>query len=406
MNKLSGLFFVLVLVGMVSCKKEFDAPPGREIPAGSVITIADLKALYTGSPVHFSNDETVYANVTADEVSGNLYKNVYIQDATGAINVRLMSSGGLYVGDSIRINLEGTVLSVYNGMYQIDSVDVDNNIVKQATGKFITPEVVSLDMIDASYQSKLVKIENVQFLAADTSATWADAVGQSSQNRNLADCIGNLLLVRTSGYANFAGTSVPNGNGSIIAIVGQYNTDMQLYVRNLGDVSMNGTRCAEPFLDKDFEDLSIGSGGWTQQLVSGGISWTASSFGADNFAKITNYNSGTATNTACESWLISPSVNLSAATQPILTFRTACNYTGANIQVYVSTNYDGISTPASATWTLLSPALSAGAWAWVSSGSIDLSAYLSSSVHIGFKYTGTNADGKTWEVDDVLIEEF
>lgn len=403
MKNPAALILVLLLAGLSSCKKEFDAPPGREIPAGSVISIADLRALYTGTPVHFSNDETVYANVSADEISGNLYKNVYIQDATGAINMRLMTSGGLYAGDSLRINLEGTVLSMYNGMLQLDSVDVDNNVVKQATGKYVIPEVVSLDMIDASYQAKLVRIENVQFVSSDTTSTWADAVAQTSQNRTLADCAGNLMLVRTSGYANFAGSPIPNGNGSIIAIVGQFNTDFQLYVRNLSDVSMNGVRCAEPYLDKDFEDLSIGSGGWTQQLVSGGISWTTATFGADNFGKISNFN-GT-NNIACESWLISPAVDLSSATQPILTFRTACNYTGANLQVYVSTDYDGISAPNTATWVLLSPVLSSGSWVFTNSGNIDLSAYLTTNVRIGFKYTGSNSDGKTWELDDVLIDE-
>jgi hypothetical protein len=178
---------------------------------------------------------------------------------------------------------------------------------------------------------------------------------------------------------------------------------MQLYVRNLNDVSMNaGTRCAEPYLDKDFEDLSISSGGWSQQLVFGGISWSADSFGADRFAKVTNYSGS---NVACESWLISPPVNLSGATNPVLTFRTACNYTGANIEVYVMTNYDGISSPATATLTQLTPALSGGSWAWVNSGALNLSAFLQSNVYIGFKYTGTNSNGKTWEVDDILIEE-
>jgi len=141
---------------------------------------ADLRAMYAGSPIHFQSDQTVFAVVTADEVSGNLYKNVYIQDNTGAINIRLRSSGGLYVGDSIRLNLTGTVLSSYNGMMQIDSVDADNNIVKQATGRFIQPEVVTLNMINASYQAKLVRINNVQFVSSDTSLTFANAVAQTS----------------------------------------------------------------------------------------------------------------------------------------------------------------------------------------------------------------------------------
>ena len=90
----------LFLALAMGCKKEFDTPPVRSLPAGSVVTIAQLKAMYQGTPVHFSDTagavNTLYAVVTADEQNGNLYKNLFIQDHTGAMAIRLLSSGGLY----------------------------------------------------------------------------------------------------------------------------------------------------------------------------------------------------------------------------------------------------------------------------------------------------------------------
>ncbi len=50
---------------------------------------------------------STYGVVVGDESSGNIYKNSYVQDSTGAINLRLINPGGLYVGDSIRIYLKG-----------------------------------------------------------------------------------------------------------------------------------------------------------------------------------------------------------------------------------------------------------------------------------------------------------
>ncbi|MCB0814009.1 MAG: hypothetical protein KDB87_12735, partial [Flavobacteriales bacterium] len=87
---------------LAACKKDWDSPPARTIPVGSVLTVAELRALYQGTPVRFTEDKSVYAVVTADESNGNLYKEVYVQDHTAAINLRLPFSGGLYVGDSIR----------------------------------------------------------------------------------------------------------------------------------------------------------------------------------------------------------------------------------------------------------------------------------------------------------------
>ena len=125
------IFMMLALVMLgVGCKKEYDSPPLRTLPVGSVITIAQLKAMYTNAPVHFDTAVSVYAVVTSDENDGNFYKNISVQDQTGGITLRLLNSGGLYVGDSVRLYLPGTVLSPYNNLMQLDSVDVDNNVVK------------------------------------------------------------------------------------------------------------------------------------------------------------------------------------------------------------------------------------------------------------------------------------
>ncbi|MFT3884120.1 MAG: DUF5689 domain-containing protein [Flavobacteriales bacterium] len=133
---------------LAGCKKEFDSPPVRTLPVGNVITLKQLRALFQGTPVHFSDTagavSSVYAVVTADEQDGNLYKNVYVQDDSAGIILRLLSSGGLYRGDRIRIHLPGCVLSSYQNMLQLDSVNVDNNVVKQATGVDVAPLEVQI----------------------------------------------------------------------------------------------------------------------------------------------------------------------------------------------------------------------------------------------------------------------
>ena len=142
MKKIISLISVIAISMVVSCKKEYDSPPKKEIPVGMVITIDSLRNMFQGSSIHFNEDYSIYGVITADETSGNLYKNVFMQDATGAINLRLLTSGGVYQGDSIRLYLRNCVLSKYNGMIQIDSVNTDNNIIKQATGKVVVPQTV------------------------------------------------------------------------------------------------------------------------------------------------------------------------------------------------------------------------------------------------------------------------
>jgi hypothetical protein len=191
-----------------------------------------------------------------------------------------------------------------------------------------------------------------------------------------------------------------------VAVVDQYGTDMQLKIRDLGEVQLNGTRCGGagiPVIIKNFEDLSVTSGGWTQQYPTGTVPWTASTFGTDNFAKINNYIGGS--NQACESWYISPTIDLSSFPNAVLTFRTAANFTGDDLEVLVSTNYDGSSAPSTATWTTLSPALSPGTYTWTASGALPLAGLTGANFHVGFKYTGTSSDGKVYELDDIIISE-
>ncbi len=111
----------------------------------------------------------MYVTVTADETDGNFYKNIYAQDSTGGICLRLLSSGGLYIGDRIRIYLPGTVLSPYNGLMQLDSVNVDNNTVKQATLVPVAPLVLTIHQLTTAgldtIQSMLVRLNDVEFAA-------------------------------------------------------------------------------------------------------------------------------------------------------------------------------------------------------------------------------------------------
>ncbi len=411
--KLNKLYlFALLSVFVFSCTRDYDEPPIKEIASGQVVTIADLQARHAnnnGQAIKFSGDTTLFAVVTMDESTGNLYKNVYIQDGTGGINVRLVSTGGLYEGDSIRINLNGVILDDFDGVLQLDSVDVDENIVKQATGVTVAPQVVTLPQVSTSLVNTLVKIENVEFEYTEWGNTYADAANLQSENRILVDCNGNQLIVRTSGYANFADDLLPTGNGSIIGVVGKFGSDMQLYVRRPSEVALTASTCQPTFYEvNDFSGATITAGGWQVFTpVGSGFQWSTSDQGSSgNFYAVASGYNGSNNNT--EQWLVSPAVDLSASSFPIVNFRNAYNYSGPALEFLVSTDWDGVSDPSTqGTWTDLSSnaTWSTGGFSWANSGDIDLSAYKQSGVYFAFRYTSTTSGGSTWEVDDFTVTE-
>ena len=125
---------------------------------------------------------------------------------------------------------------------------------------------------------------------------------------------------------------------------------------------------------------------------------------ASAFTNNTSYQS--------DSWLISPSIDMSDYNSAVFTFDHAANKLSSGSPsdfyfVMVSTDYDPTS-PDDAHWTKLEvPNYPVGTnWTFVSSGEIDMSAYLGyDNVHVAFKYTSESGNSGSWEIKNVLIKE-
>ena len=140
--------------------------------------------------------------------------------------------------------------------------------------------------------------------------------------------------------------------------------------------------------------------GWTFVNVEGDAVWSISQNSGNHYAKMNGgSSSGSSPN---EDWCISPAFNLDDYSNAALTFRTAMNYTGPDIEVFFSNDYDG-EDPATATWEPLTCAISPGSWTWTESGLISLDAFSGTNCYIGFKYISTDDGAAAWEVDDITL---
>ncbi|MBK9192957.1 MAG: hypothetical protein IPM77_16470 [Crocinitomicaceae bacterium] len=90
--------------------------------------------------------------------------------------------------------MKGAYLSDYSGVIQFDSIDPEKAIIKQSSDNVFAPAVKTIPEITLEDEGKLVKIENVQFQYTELSNTFADAVNQSSENRLIEDCDGNVMI--------------------------------------------------------------------------------------------------------------------------------------------------------------------------------------------------------------------
>ena len=89
-------------------------------------TIMELKSLYKNAPVKIEDGIIIGGQVISEDKSGNIYKSIYIQDATGAIEVKI-GKNSLYndykLGQWVYVKCSGLTLGDYKGMIQLGYED-------------------------------------------------------------------------------------------------------------------------------------------------------------------------------------------------------------------------------------------------------------------------------------------
>jgi len=218
--------------------------------------------------------------------------------------------------------------------------------------------------------------------------------------------ISNIVAMTNSG-SSYSGTIPGQEEGKTVYFkIQAYDNEGAMTETDIFEYSIENTSgtLALPFME-NFENGDLGIFN-AMSIVGPEQFWHNDNFDDNLYAKMSNYNG--AENLANEDWLITPPINFDNYTDEILQFRSAMkDYNDNNCFIYlkISSNYDGVSDPNTATWTDLSSQAnwSSGDYTWEESGEIDLSSVSGSAVYLAFEYVSAAGTGKTWEVDNVNI---
>jgi len=414
------LAFAAILAVMTSCNKEFDVPPVEvpkfTLPAGaSVISISELKARHSVVGALDSINDNVYVTgkVIGNDKSGNIYKGLYIQDTSGGLYIGLDKTSlyNMYkLGQRLYIKCQGLFLGDYGGMTQLGAIYngqigriaeiyvEDYLFLDSLPGAVPAAKLLTIPTITDADLGMLIRLDNVSFLEVGQPFATTTA----TTNRTISDG-SNSLIMRTSNYANFAATAIPDGTGTVYGILSVFNGDLQLYIRDLNDL-VGFDYSSKLIINETFAN-SGSLGTFTQYSVTGDQIWAQSSFSGSTFAKMSGYSGGSYF--ANEDWLISPSMNFNAYSGETLKFFTMMKYGtvgDGSFKVYYSTDYT-TGAPSTGTWTELTGlTLSDGNYNNISSGDVDVSFVNGSNVHIAFVYTCTTSNVATWEVGGILVK--
>lgn len=444
MKKIKFIALAFLALTLGACMGDGYADPDltEKVPASpwgnnslrekNVISIADLKTQFAtvinsdNGYKQIEKDMMIKAVVTGNDVSGNIYNQVSVQDASGAIIIAINGSGlsgYLPVGQEILVNLKGLYIGSYKKLPQIGGVNTKLSDGSLGMGKIeraiwnehfkilnpgeadastVVPVEFDLTKLtDAAYMEanvgKLMTLKKVKFASANGTNVWAP--DDTNTSLELIDAetgkkiSSSNLVVRNSGYSKFANEVVPQGVFDITGIFTRYNNTWQIVLRNTDDLkSVVLAYISEPF------DASQGNFTIDNIKLADGVEfvwkWASAAYGM----KASGYVNGS--KQELQSRLKSPAIDLKSAKSAKLMFDQAINYASdikQECKVQIST--DG------KTWTDLDvqgyPA--GNSWDFVSS-TADLTKYCGKTIYIGFLYSSTPTGAPTWEVKNFAVK--
>ena len=132
-----ALFALVIGLSVTSCMDDdWTDPTGEVAPFGNnqlqetnVVNIADLKSKYSAllkdkvnDTVRIADGVQIKARVTGNDISGNIYNQIMLEDATGGIVISVAQGGmcgQLPIGQEVLIDLGGLYYGAYRTQPQI-----------------------------------------------------------------------------------------------------------------------------------------------------------------------------------------------------------------------------------------------------------------------------------------------
>ena len=269
------LAIAITSMGLTSCMdKDWEAPQFDEPLYGNnsimkeegdkVITIGELKEKYsslinasTDGVKEITDDWQLQVVVNGNDEGGNLYKQISVQDPTGAIIVGINGSN-LYpympVGQQLLINLKGLHIggyrkqaqigALYNGSSSIGRMDTDvwEQHVRLLKKGEIEAKVDTVDFDENAdkfiLSGRIVKLSGVT-ISGEGTQVLAPEDGSVTLSSNCANRLINgksSLVLRTSSYSKFANRAIPKGKADVYGVCTRYNNTWQILMRTESDL--------------------------------------------------------------------------------------------------------------------------------------------------------------------------
>ncbi len=233
----------------------------NSLPEKANITIQELKAKYRDvyitsrdTYVEITEDLYIHGWVVSNDESGNVYKQMVIQDETGGIVIGINATGTYAyfpVGQEVVLSLKNLCFGGYRKLPQI-GVAFNGSIGRMSESLFqkhvrlignVLPKAIHpLELNSSTWKSinldsdvpLLVHLSNVEF--RDAGKQFAP-IDNKTEDR-IVRVGNNTVTFRMSSYANFALDTIPSGKVNITGVLTRFNTTVQMLLRVREDIEI------------------------------------------------------------------------------------------------------------------------------------------------------------------------
>lgn len=220
---------VILLLLLSSCYDSHTTPPANKQELISNCTISQLRQFCRDRYYNIESNIVCVGRITSSDKEGNFYRSMFVEDATGAIEVKL----GTYniasqypTGLEVALHLKGCTIVIESNILQVglspQSYDstiremesqeiIDKHIVRGTSIVEIEPLQCNISSLDTSLCGRFVKICNLLHSPLEGE--------EEMEYHRFADDNNNMLFTYISSYADFTNIEMPSSRIAIQGIL-------------------------------------------------------------------------------------------------------------------------------------------------------------------------------------------
>lgn len=449
-----------LLTGCVN-DDDYDTPQLECIETTLVKTMEPQQVPAPANATLFNGPEgsVIEAYVTSSDAGGNFFKTISFQTLDGSfgfsVPVDVTSTFVKFeTGRKVLIKLDSTytdkefgslrIGALYQGeVGRLSQEQYDEVLNRSCT--YVSEEAlvqkISIDQaLSNARLNTLIELQNVQFADSAVGETYYDSSNDlgGATNYYLVDEAGNEIIFRTSSFANFAGSVVPEGSGTVRGVLTKFNDDFQFLARVEADVKLTNPRFGDDdgggdtgsdtalggtaitytgSATENFESYALNANAFPKYVndyTEGDRYWQIKQFPAgtgNKYIEMTSFNGSGNPGEPAKTYFFVP-VDFSAANT--FTFKKEIRYmTGEALKVYYVTaaNYSPLGQVNAGSFVditseftnLIYPAAGQSQNNFTTAGTYNIPAGLTGNGFFVFEYNGTETITTTIQLDDITI---